>query len=231
MARNLVVQFYIDSRNFKEPSYNNIGSNDELLHYSLKSAKAYAERISADYKLVDRPVVNWKHPTFERLDLFYNDSWWQDYDQILYVDTDVLLWPCAPSVFDMYPNLETFKPVFDKRALRSSLDHQWSVVKGTCLEKFDLDLLRKKRFNAGVFVVTKNAAKLMRQYLDCEKLDSDDNSMLIYAMLESGVPVDYMDPMFNKKNGGPNFYFGHAFGQEKFKKSFTLIDEAKKLFD
>lgn len=231
MSRNLVVQFFIKPDNFSEPNYNSLGANDQLVKYSLKSAEIYAERISADYKLISEPKVNWKHPTFERFDLFYNKDWWVDYDRILYLDTDVIVWPKAPSVFELYPDLHSFKPVFDKRALKKSVGYHEKISKGTCLESIDPAQLRSKRFNAGVFVVTRESALAMKPFLNCAELDSDDNCMLIYAMLKSGVEVEYMDYKFNKKNGGPSWYFGHAFGQEKFNVNFSVIKKAKEIFD
>jgi len=228
--RNLVVQFFINPEKFEQPKYNALGNNDELLKYSLYSAELYANRIYADYKLVSDARVNWIHPTFERFDLFYNDSWWEQYDQILYLDTDVIVWPDAPSVFDLYTNLKSFKPVLDIKAKRRPLAHHEKTSSGTCLESFSAKELQQKRFNAGVFVITKESAQRMKSYLDCAKLKSDDNQMLIYAMLKSGVDVEYMDPRFNKKNGGPGWYFGHAFGQEKFTKNFRMIDDARVVF-
>jgi len=229
--KNLVVQFFMKPEGFSDPEYNRLRNNNELLKYSLKSAELYANKIHADYRLVTEPKVNWKHPTFERFDLFYNDGWWEEYDQILYLDTDVIVWPDAPSVFELYVDLDSFKPVVDKRALRKSDAWHHSIIKNTCLEGFDINTLRNKRFNAGVFVVTEKSAKAMRPYLDCAKLDSDDNTMLVYAMLKSQIKITQMDARFNKKNGGPNWYFGHAFGQQKFKKNFKVVDQAKRIFD
>lgn len=229
-TRNLVVQFFIAPDNFSDPNYNNLGLNEQLLKYSILSAKTYAKKVGADYQLVNEARVNWKHPTFERFDLFFNDQWWENYDQILYLDTDVIVWPNAPSVFEMYKDLDSFKPVFDKRARRKGKEYHKKISIGTCLENFDPEELRIKRFNAGVFVVTKKSALRMRPFLDYKQLDSDDNLMLIYAMLKSNVKVTYMDPKFNKKNGMPEFYFGHAWGQEKLKQNFQVVQEAKKVF-
>ena len=229
--QNLVVQFFMKPEGFSDPEYNSLRNNNDLLKYSLKSAELYAKKVGADYKLVTEPKVKWKHPTFERLDLFYNEKWWNDYDHILYLDTDVIVWPQAPSVFELYKDLESFKPVRDKRAERYKNEDHLRIIKGTCLEGEDINWLRNNRFNAGVFMLNKKSAQQMSPYLDCAALDSDDNTMLVYAMLKSKVKVTKMDPLFNKKNGKYGTYFGHAFGGEKHKGNFIPLRQAKSIFD
>ena len=230
MNKNLIVQFFVPAKQYKDPTYNQIGVNDELFKYSKISVEAYAKRIGCDYKLVTEAKINFIHPTFERMDLFFNSSWWQQYEQILYLDTDVVVWPDAPNVFEQYPNLKSFKPVQDRIAKKNSLEYHTHRAKGTCLEKFDAELLQSKRFNAGVFVLTQHSAHRMKPFLDYKNLTGDDNEMLIYAMLQSGVDVEQLDWRYNKKNG-TSCYFGHASGYQKFKPNYDMLRIAKEKFD
>ena len=49
-------------------------------------------------------------------------------------------------------------------------------------------------------------------------------------MLKSKVKVEKMNWKFNKKNG-MNCYFGHAYGQQKFKlEKYGLLEKAKETF-
>lgn len=70
MSKNLIVQFFVPAKQYKDPTYNQIGVNDELFKYSKISVEAYAKRIGCDYKLVTEAKINFIHPTFERMDLF-----------------------------------------------------------------------------------------------------------------------------------------------------------------
>ena len=230
MTRNLIVQFFVSVEKYSDPTYNQIGINEELYKYSTISVEQYAKTIGADYKLITEPKINWIHPTFERFDLFFNDEWWEQYDNILYLDIDVIAWPTAPNVFTEYPSTHSFKPVFDRIARKNTLGYHEQRVSGTCLEKFEPAVLQKKRFNAGVFMLNKNCVEIMKKFLDYKTLNGDDNEQLIYAMLESKVEVDQMDWRYNKKNG-TNCYFGHAMGQQKFKSDYDMLKVAKEIFD
>ena len=99
----LVVQFFVPANKYKDPTYNQIGVNDELFAYSVTSVKKYCEKYKIDYKLITEPTINHVHPTFERFDLFFNNEWWKDYTHILYLDTDVIVWERSPNVFEKYP--------------------------------------------------------------------------------------------------------------------------------
>jgi len=230
MAKNLIVQFFMSVDNYDAPTYNSIGVNEELYHYSVKSVRQYARKIGVDYRLCTTPKINWIHPTFERFDLFFNEAWWEKYDHILYLDTDVIVWPNSPNVFEQYPSLDTFKPVQDRIADKNTLPYHKERANGTCLEKFDSAVLKRSRFNAGVFMLNQTAVEIMKPHLDYHNLKGDDNEQLIYAMLESGVGVERMDWRYNKKNG-TNCYFGHASGQKKFQPNYSMLTQAKKIFD
>lgn len=228
--RNCIVQFHIPAETFKDPGYNSIGVNEELLKYSLISVEQYANNIKADYQLVEDKRINWIHPTFERFDLFFNNKWWDNYDHILYLDSDLIVWPDAPDIFQMYPDVNSFKVVTDRIALRRSSEWHKKNVVNSALDEFGGEVLRNSRFNAGVFMLNRGSVEKMKQYLDYKNVPLDDNQLLIYAMLKSEVPTVRMDWRFNKKNG-TNCYFGHAYGQQKFKAEYyDLLEKAKKLY-
>jgi hypothetical protein len=230
MTKKLIVQFFVPAKQYADPTYNQIGVNEELYKYSTLSVEKYADKIGCDYKLITEPKINWVHPTFERMDLFFNDKWWEKYSHILYLDTDVIVWPSSPNIFEEYPSLDTFKPVMDRIARKNTLLYHKQRAKDTCLEEFDPLVLQSARFNAGVFMLTKNAVDRMKSHLNYKELKGDDNEMLIYAMLKSNVKVEKMDWRYNKKNG-TSCYFGHAMGQQKFKKDYDMLRLAKEMFD
>lgn len=228
--KNCVVQFYMDTSGFINPNFVNISVNKELLEYSKKSAKLYAEKYQADYVLIDQPKIKHVHPTFERFDLFFNNEWWRKYEHILYLDTDVICWPAAPNIFQMYDNKKTFKVCEDRKALKKSKEWHQKNDKDTILNQFDPEILRTKRFNAGVFMLNEHSARIIAPFLKYKEYPDDDNKLLVYATLKSQIPVERMDFRFNKKNGGPNNWFGHAYGQKKYLPNNKIIVEARKIF-
>ena len=163
------------------------------------------------------------------MDLFFNDDWWKLYDNILYLDTDVIVWPESPDIFQEYPDLTSFKPAQDRIAKMKSEKFHIERANNTCLDVFEAKVLQDSRFNAGVFMLNKKSAEMMRPHLDYKNLQGDDNEMLIYAMLKSKVEVQKLDWRYNKKNG-TKCYFGHAMGQQKFSKNYDMLELAKKTF-
>lgn len=80
---------------------------EKLGRITHPSLSAYAKRNDAEFIVIDKPkyVGKLKLLTYEKLQV------WElldgRYDQIVFVDTDILIAPDAPSVFDMCP-LDTF---------------------------------------------------------------------------------------------------------------------------
>lgn len=227
--KNCVVQFYMEPSGFSQPNFVNIKVNEELLEYSKKSSKLYADKCGADYVLISKPRINHVHPTFERFDLFFNMEWWKKYDHILYLDTDVICWPDAPNMFDMYTNKETFKVCEDRIAKRKSTGWHEQMEKHTILSQFESDIIKDKRFNAGVFMLNEHAAKIISAHLKYKEFNDDDNRILIHAVVSSGVSTEFMDWRFNKKNG-VKCWFGHGYGQQKYSSNNKLLLESKKFF-
>lgn len=214
---------------FDQPVFNNLKHDDNIFGYSLRSVKEYARRCGVDYQLVDTPRINHVHPTFERFDLWLNDEWWKKYTHILYLDTDVIVWPDAPNIFKMYTSLKSFKPCDDRLAHTRPPSYHEQLAKGTVLEKYDGETLQEERFNAGVFMLTEESAKIMRPYVKIDDFVDDDNSHMIDIMFQSKVEREYMDARFNKKMGITS-WFGHAYGQGKHQPNNKVILQCKKTF-
>lgn len=227
--KNCIVQFHIDSNRYEKPDYNDLGVNAKLFEISVKSVKAYAKKINVAYEMISEPRINYIHPTFERFDLFENPAWFERYDNILYLDTDLVVWPDAPDIFSQYPDTTKFKVAEDRIAMKRTASWHENKVKDQRLNEFDGNTLQNNRFNAGVFMLNKQSASQMAPYCKYRELDMDDNCVLIYAMLKSGVQVEKMHWKYNKKNG-TDCYFGHAYGQEKFKGNYGLLHKAEELF-
>jgi hypothetical protein len=195
--KNLIVQIYIDTKKYGNP--NLLPSFDTLSEISFTLARQYAKRIDADYILLTDPYINYIHPTYERFRLFEESKWTDEYDQVLYLDSDVLVYHDSPSIFEMYPSLDSFK-----------VCTHWSVVRYGVPDNGE--------FNAGVFILNKASRDHMLPYLKYRfdiPLPHHDNTALGNCVDDSKVKIEYMNAKFNAKNTGP--WFCHTWGNGKRK--------------
>lgn len=217
--RTAIVQYFINPYKYSEPRYHNILSLQPLVDLSKRSFEAYCKKYKIDFIRVQKSKLGYRHPAFERFDLWLDKSWWKKYDQICYVDCDVIALPHAPNIFESYPE-DTFKYCYYEKYRNSKLKDLRSKHKKTLLGIFKPQTLRDRIFQIGVFVLTKNTAKQMYDWIKVyKKLAHTDTEILNWAVLQSKVPFTEMDEKFNFKNaqllGKPQVYFYHAWGRKK----------------
>jgi hypothetical protein len=71
---------------------------DDLYHLSKEYAKLYAKKVGADYHLItDRSFLPNKHAAYQRLKCLE-----MEYDYILYLDSDCIVYPDCPNLFQLY---------------------------------------------------------------------------------------------------------------------------------
>ena len=158
--RNLVIQYYIDIQKYTQPGYNNLKPSP-IEEYSTHSFKQYCGKFDLDYCRITEPKINFKHPTWERFDLWTDPSWWGRYEQIMYVDSDVVALPDAPNVFELYKDLDTFKFARYNRYRKMPMEIHASSNRDTIFKDIDPRMIQKKRFQTGVFILTKKVAEAM----------------------------------------------------------------------
>ena len=130
--KNLIVQIFMDKKGWEEENRLDAQS-EQVLFLSNVLVKHYAKKINSDYKLITKPIINFKHPTWERFQLF-DDQWINNYDNILYLDTDVFTWPEAPNIFELLDNTA------------------FNIVKHCNNKTYN----GHRMFNAGVFAINKS---------------------------------------------------------------------------
>ena len=224
--RNLVIQYYIDIQKYTQPGYNNLKPSP-IEEYSTHSFKQYCGKFDLDYCRITEPKINFKHPTWERFDLWTDPSWWGRYEQIMYVDSDVVALPDAPNVFELYKDLDTFKFARYNRYRKMPVEIHASSNRDTIFKDIDPAIIQRKRFQTGVFILTKKIAEAMlstvKEYSKCKV---DDGQFLNWAVMHSGVPYTEMDLKFNVKNNGQyikdKIYFMHCAGGKKHKKASKI---------
>ena len=97
--KNIIVQIFINKKGWEEEDRLN-WQNDEVFELSQILVKYYASQIGAEYYLITKSKINFKHPTWERFQLF-SEEWVNKYSNILYLDTDVFTWPKSPNIFSI----------------------------------------------------------------------------------------------------------------------------------
>ncbi|MDA9748680.1 hypothetical protein N9U75_00850 [Pelagibacteraceae bacterium] len=198
--KNIIVQINISKKGWEEENRLNAGS-EEIFILSTVLARNYAKKYNSEYKLISQPIINFKHPTWERFQ-FFEDKWINNYNHILYLDTDVLAWPSSPNIFEF----------LDNRA--------FNVVKH-CNNKYFNNL---PMFNAGVFAINKNCALKMKKYISkkiwLENFTKDplweDSKELNTIAQKKDIRMNWLDAKWNMKNT-PNAYFTHLWGKMKKK--------------
>tara|TARA_Y100001935_G_scaffold237979_1_gene223937 strand:- start:329 stop:1012 length:684 start_codon:yes stop_codon:yes gene_type:complete len=213
--KNLIVQIFIDKKGWEE-EHRLDAQSQQVLILSNILVKNYARKINAEYKLISKPIINFKHPTWERFQLF-NDEWITKYKNILYLDTDVFTWPDAPNIFDSI-DVNSFNVV--KRV--NERERLWNGLPS---------------FNAGVFAINKSCAIEMRKFLSKsnwlknftkDPLWEDSKELNTLAQI-SNIKINWLNEAWNIKND-PNAYFTHLWGnQKKLFPNMPAIIKAKKI--
>ena len=229
--KKCIVQYWIPSSEYSEPTYNNLlqaRDQKSLVEVSTKSFEQYANKYGHDFKRIDKKKINFRHPTFERFDLWLDDSWWKEYDEIMYVDCDVFAMPDAPDIFQNYKSLDTFKvcdhPAFQMATKPEQINHIYHGL----LKECKLEDVKNYGFQPGVFILTKTARDIMRPYIEkFKELNDHDGHILIWACIKSKVPLTRMSQYYNYKKahflGHPESYFFHAAGHKKLTQRSKVV--------
>jgi hypothetical protein len=218
--RCAIIQYFINPFVYSEPNYKNLQPVQPLTEISKRSFQIYCKKYKIDFIKKTKPKLKYRHPAYERFDLWLSNSWWEKYDQICYVDADVFALPHAPNIFKNYPNLDTFKYCYYSKFRNEKIKNIKNKYKKTLLSTCNPKELKTKGFNSGVFILTKKSAKHMKPWIKLyQKLDHDDNEILNWATIKSKVATTEMDKHYNYKNayyrGKPLSYFFHAHGYKK----------------
>ncbi len=238
--RNLVIQYYIDIRKYSQPEFNNLKPSP-MEEYSRHSFKLYCEKFGLEYLRITEPKLGFKHPTWERFDLWADRSWWDNYDQIMYVDSDVIALPHAPNIFEKYPDVDTklktaYYPKFRNAGAEGA---KYNQRVNPLADKYTGEQIASRFVQPGVMILNKESTKFMlpwvEKYKDITDDRIDDGMFLNSCIVDSEVPLLDMDKKFNHKNNGERFdydnvYFLHCAGGKKHKRQVKIWDKLKKMY-
>ena len=196
--KNAIVQIFIPAKGWEQEDHLN-WQNNEVINLSNYLAKHYAKKTGADYFLIKKAEIFFKHPTWERFQLF-DDKWINNYKNILYLDTDVFPWPDSPNIFNCIQN----------DSFNTAIHCMGKTLNGT------------PSFNAGVFILNKSCAIKMRKYfkkkLWIEKFKKDpeweDSKELNEIAQKEEINHFRLPAEWNIKNS-PIAHFTHMWGGKK----------------
>lgn len=238
--RNLVIQYYIDVRKYSQPGFNNLGPSP-MEEYSRHSFQKYCEKFGLDYLRITKPKLNFKHPTWERFDLWIDRSWWDKYDQIMYVDSDVIAFEHAPDIFKAYPTIDNhLKTVYYPKFRDAGPEGaKYNQRVNPLAEQYSGQTISSRFVQPGVMILNKVNTGFMlpwiSKYKDITDDSIDDGMFLNHCIVESRVPLLDMDRRFNHKNNGERYdydkvNFLHCAGGKKHKKRVKIWPKLAKLF-
>ena len=196
--KNVIVQIFMNKKGWEEENRLDAQS-EQVLFLSHALVKYYAKKINSDYKLITKPIINFKHPTWERFQLF-DDQWINNYDNILYLDTDVFTWPEAPNIFELLDNTA------------------FNIVKHCNNKTYN----GHPMFNAGVFAINKTCAVEMKKFIKKEnwlkrfEIDPtwEDSKELNTIFQTANIKSNWLEVKWNMKND-PDAFFTHMWGNQK----------------
>jgi hypothetical protein len=216
MATNAIVQFNIDpdlyNNKIKSTTINK--THNDIFYYSNKSFISYCNKYGIDYILITDPKIKYEHPTWERLDLWFDDFWFNSYENICYVDTDVFAMPWASNIFSECNDSKAFHRIPYEKANNP-------VQKDSIFYSCNQNRVRECIFQAGVILLNKNVIDKTKDTVKRykEEIFTDDSVLLNYALIDSDLEIVNIARNFNVKYL-PNInlqavQFLHAFGRYK----------------
>lgn len=226
MNKKAIVQIHIDMSLYKQvdkPSYVK-KMNEQIYLYSKKSFDNYCKKYDLDHILINEPKIKYEHPVWERLDLWLSDHWFNTYDEICYVDTDVFAMPWARNIFE-----ESNKKGFKRIKYNKTVNPIHSIL-------YNHPRSNECYFQSGVILLNKEVVDktidIIKDYKN--KKYTDDGVLVNYAIMESGMDMVNIDSAFNTKYleniNLSAVQFLHAFGRYKDEHPDKLISLLETLY-
>jgi len=109
--------------------------------------KDYANRINASFVIIDRYKLRLGSPHFEKFQIY---ELLNTFNRIIYLDTDIIITPRCPNLFDIVP--EDKLGVFFENKFGNTHGHAIKLIKE---ELGDLPGWKEDYFNSGVMVISR----------------------------------------------------------------------------
>ncbi|MDN3517194.1 glycosyltransferase [Aquisalimonas lutea] len=139
-----------------------IGANFEnMALYTHPLLKAYAERCGADFLVINERRMHERLnlASYEKFQLY---QYFDEYERIAFIDTDILIAPDAPSVFDLTP-INMIGAATEELYSKSQRDKELTQTELGCVQWDNV------YFNSGMMVLSRNQKELLNP--DAEGLE------------------------------------------------------------
>tara|TARA_X000001382_G_scaffold128421_3_gene118083 strand:+ start:481 stop:1236 length:756 start_codon:yes stop_codon:yes gene_type:complete len=238
--RNLVIQYYIDIQKYSQPGFNNLKPSP-METYSRHSFQKYCAKYNLEYQRITEPKLAFKHPTWERFDLWVDRSWWEKYDQIMYVDSDVIALPHAGNIFQEYPEInEKLKTCYYPKFRGATPDGaKYNQRVNPLADNYTGEQIMQRFVQPGVMMLNKMSTEFMLPWISKYKEVTDDRiddgMFLNGCIVDSKVPLLDMQRMYNHKNNGEKFDYNkvnflHCAGGKKHKRNVKIWSKLEDIF-
>lgn len=229
--RNLIWQYHTDTKR----SYDGI-HRKRMAMASAETVSFYAMKYGAEYEMAShsRWWRNGYHggPAMERFQLL--DQRFDDYDQILYIDTDILVSPDAPNIFEEYADATIAGLHQTHRRDITLLQEGWLHN-----EFPDPARYRASYVNGAILLMSRDFRQYLRGVLDVDDIQVDkgtywdrdginvrwpvyDQSMVSYWLAMSPFSLTSLAREWVK---GPHFYnHGGPKTEESLQRYFSRYD-------
>lgn len=164
----------------------------ELTHPTIK---AYADKIDADFVVIRDKKISTKFFHYEKFQIY---DLFKDYSRIIYLDTDLIIRPDCPNLFDIVP--EYFLGAFNEGEFNDLLP----VVRDACMKyKVNIPKWDRQSYNTGVMVLSRLHRPLFKkpeQEFDiyAGRYSHFEQPYITLQIVTSGCYVKNLDYKFNR---------------------------------
>ncbi|MDP1711129.1 MAG: glycosyltransferase family 9 protein [Candidatus Nanopelagicaceae bacterium] len=158
----------------------------EVTHPSIK---AYADKIGADFLVIDKQKISQTTPHYEKFQIY---ELLNKYDRILYLDTDLIVRPDCPDLFQLVPpdQLGAFNE-------GSFADRSYAMMAGREGYGIQLKKWNGRYYNTGVLVVSRRHKQLFKKP-EVEKPIFWEQTWLNMLIAKEEVEVFQLPYRFNR---------------------------------
>ncbi|MDF5720718.1 MAG: glycosyltransferase [Rhizonema sp. PD37] len=162
-----------------------IGEEYKLGEVTHPLLKAYAEKLGADFIIIDKPKLNLNYVHFEKYQIY---DLLENYERIIFLDTDIIVNPKCPNLFELVPEYQFGAFVVSKH----TYFHDGAVKD---IQKVLGDIgWKREYFNSGVMVVSKCHREVFKKSNELliwasEKRAFLDQTLLNYHVQKQGIPI------------------------------------------
>jgi lipopolysaccharide biosynthesis glycosyltransferase len=193
-----------------------IGKDFEgIAKFTHPTIKQYANRIGADFIVINSIKIGTERPHFEKFQLY---SLLDKYNRIFYVDTDVIISPNCPNVFEIVP--ESMFGAF----IESNFQKRDNLIE-FIQKKLGRIHWKKTYFNSGVMVFSRKHKHIFNRYngLNTAWGDTGEQTQLNYNLQKYQIPIFDIGIKFNNilnfnTEGRFKSYILHYAGNNSYRK-------------